>query len=641
MTFEVMIKRFVWAWVLLVAPLSTKWGAAQFPGMPQPKHYAWSDSSLSSDERADLVIKEMTLEEKISLLHGQGMTFFSSGPTESNGGAGFSKSIPHAQTLAASGAQSENSAEVSTDISGTWVAKLSNPMGEMEIVYKLNVHDGKITGTQTLPFGDSPIVDGQVRGDTFHFTVELESFGDIQRKDVAGKIVGDTLVLPPAMPGPPPGMRPDGPGPGVPPAGESGGPPPGAGAAGGPPGAPPAFPIGPVTARRGTPTPSYRATAVDYAKLARVVLPQLHPIPVNGLAKTPPMGWNSWNKFQTHINDGIVRGIADAIVSNGMKDAGYEYVIIDDGWQGTRDAKGLLSPNPNFPDMKDLADYVHSKGLKIGIYSSPGPRTCGGFEGSYGHEDQDAKTFAAWGMDYLKYDWCSASRIWKDSDMQAAYQKMGEALEKSGRPIAYALCQYGRAGVEQWSTKVGANLWRTTFDIRDQYDSMTKIGFAQSEFAEFAGPGHWNDPDMLEIGNGGMSLDEYKTHFSLWAMIAAPLIAGNDIRDMNPDIEAILLNREVIAVDQDSLGSGGRRVSKMGDLEIWKKPLASGDTAIAIFNDSNQEMRAVLYWKNLGLSGNYAVRDLWAHTDGAKTTDAFSGAVPGHGVIMLRLRSPN
>jgi alpha-galactosidase len=291
--------------------------------------------------------------------------------------------------------------------------------------------------------------------------------------------------------------------------------------------------------------------------------------------------------------------------------------------------------------MKDLADYVHSKGLKIGIYSSPGPRTCGGFEGSYGHEDQDAKTFAAWGMDYLKYDWCSASRIWKDSDMQAAYQKMGEALEKSGRPIAYALCQYGRAGVEQWSTKVGANLWRTTFDIRDQYDSMTKIGFAQSEFAEFAGPGHWNDPDMLEIGNGGMSLDEYKTHFSLWAMIAAPLIAGNDIRDMNPDIEAILLNREVIAVDQDSLGSGGRRVSKMGDLEIWKKPLASGDTAIAIFNDSNQEMRAVLYWKNLGLSGNYAVRDLWAHTDGAKTTDAFSGAVPGHGVIMLRLRSPN
>ena len=528
----------------------------------------------------------------------------------------------------------------SPDISGTWVAKLSSPMGEMEIVYRLKVHDGKITGTQTLPFGDSPIVDGQVRGDTFHFTVELESFGDIQKKDVSGKIVGNTLVLTPAMPGPPPGTRPGGPGAGMPLAGESGGPPPGAGAAGVPPGGPPTFQIGPVTARRGTLTPSYRAPSVDYAKLPHVTLPELHPIPANGLAKTPPMGWNSWNKFQTHIDDAIVRGIADALVSNGMKDAGYEYVIIDDGWQGTRDANGILSPNPNFPDMKALADYVHSKGLKIGIYSSPGPRTCGGFEGSYGHEDQDAKVFAAWGMDYLKYDWCTASRIWKDSDMQAAYQKMGEALGKTGRPIVYALCQYGRAGVEQWGTKVGANLWRTTFDIRDQYDSMATIGFGQSNLAEFAGPGHWNDPDMLETGNGGMSLDEYKTHFSLWAMIAAPLIAGNDVRDMNPDIKAILLNKEVIAVDQDALGSGGRRVSNTGNIEIWKKPLASGDTAIAIFNHSNQEMRAVLYWKTLGLSGNYAMRDLWAQADRDKTTAAFSGAVPGHGVVMLRLGKP-
>jgi len=542
-----------------------------------------------------------------------------------------------AQTRATSGAQSEDSAKLSADISGTWVAKMSSPMGEMEIVYKLNVSNGKITGSQTLPFGDSPIVDGQVKGDTFHFTVALESFGDVQKKEVSGKIVGDTLILTPAMPGPPPGMRPGGPGPGMPPGGAAAGPPPGAGVAGGPPGAPPAFQIGPVTARRGTPTPSYRAASIDYGKLARVDLPALHPIPPNGLLKTPPMGWNSWNKFQTHIDDAIVRGIADAIVSNGMKDAGYEYVIIDDGWQDARDAKGELSPNPNFPDMKALADYVHSKGLKIGIYSSPGPRTCGGFEGSYGHEDQDAKMFAAWGMDYLKYDWCSASRIWKDSDMQAVYQRMGEALEKSSRPIAYALCQYGRSDVQHWSTKVAANLWRTTSDIRDQYDSMAEIGFAQSALAEFSGPGHWNDPDMLEDGNGGMSLEESKTHFSLWSMIAAPLIAGNDVRDMSPDIKAILLNKEVIAVDQDAEGSGGRRVSNSGDIEIWKKPLASGDTAIAIFNHSNQGMRAVVYWKTLGLSGSYAVRDLWAHKDLEKTTDAFSGAVPGHGVIMLRL----
>jgi alpha-galactosidase len=541
---------------------------------------------------------------------------------------------PGAQPLTGSEGQSESP---TLDISGTWVAKLSNPMGEMEIVYKLNVHDGKITGTQTLPFGDSSIVDGQVRGDTFHFTVELESFGDIQKKDVSGKIVGNTLVLTPAMPGPPPGMRPGGREPGMPTAGESGGPPRAPGTAGGAPGGLPPFEIGPVTARRGTPTPTYRAPSVDYAKLPRVALPELHTIPPNGLAKTPPMGWNSWNKFQTHIDEAIVRGIADAIVSSGMKDAGYEYVIIDDGWQGTRDANGVLSPNPNFPDMKALAEYVHSKGLKIGIYSSPGPRTCGGFEGSYGHEEQDANTFAVWGMDYLKYDWCSASRIWKDSDMQAAYQKMGQALEKTGRPIAYALCQYGRAGVEQWGSQVGANLWRTTFDIRDQYDSMAKIGFAQSDLAGFAGPGHWNDPDMLETGNGGMSLDEYKTHFSLWAMIAAPLIAGNDVRGMNPDIKAILLNKEVIAVDQDPLGSGGRRVGNTGDIEIWKKPLASGDTSIAIFNHSNQDLRAVVYWKSIGLSGNYTVRDLWARADRGKMTDAFSGEVPGHGVVMLRL----
>jgi alpha-galactosidase len=540
------------------------------------------------------------------------------------------------EPLGASGEQSENHAVHNVDISGTWVAKLSNPMGEMEIVYKLNVHEGKITGVQSLPFGDSPIVDGQIKGDTFHFTVELESFGDIRKKEVSGKIVGDTLVLTPAMPGPPPGMKPGGPDAGMPP---SGGPPPGSGAAAGSsPGGPPSFQIGPVTARRGTPTTSYRAASVDYAKLPRITLPDLHTIPANGLAKTPPMGWNSWNKFQTHIDDATVRGIAETIASNGMKDAGYEYVIIDDGWQGTRDANGMLSPNPNFPDMKALAVYVHSKGLKIGIYSSPGPRTCGGFEGSYGHEELDAETFAAWGMDYLKYDWCSASRIWKDSDMQAAYQKMGEALEKTGRPITYALCQYGRAEVELWGPKVGANLWRTTFDIRDHYDSMAKIGFAQSELSEFAGPGHWNDPDMLEVGNGGMSLDEYKTHFSLWAMIAAPLIAGNDVRDMNPEVKAILLNKEVIAIDQDPLGSGGRQVSVSGNLEIWRKPVASGDVAVAIFNHSNQEMRAVLPWSALGIKKNEVVRDLWAHENLGRISDISSEPIPPHGVMMLRLK---
>jgi alpha-galactosidase len=518
---------------------------------------------------------------------------------------------------------------------------MSGPMGEMEIVYKLKVDNGKITGTQSLPFGDSPIVGGQVTGDSFHFTVELESFGDIQKKEVSGKIVGDTLILTPAMPGPPPGGGPGGPAAGTLPPGGPGSPPPAGLPPGGAPAEPPRFRIGPVTARRGTPTPSNRAPSVDYAKLPRIALPAIHPVPANGLAKTPPIGWNSWNKFQTHIDDATVRGVADAIDSSGMKDAGYQYVIIDDGWQGARDADGNLSPNPNFPDMKALADYVHSKGLKMGIYSSPGPRTCGGFEGSYGHEEQDARTFAGWGVDYLKYDWCTASRIWKDSDMQAAYQKMGEALEKTGRPIVYALCQYGRAGVEQWGNQVGANLWRTTFDIRDQYDSMAQIGFAQSDLAAFAGPGHWNDPDMLEVGNGGMSTDEYKTHFSLWAMIAAPLISGNDTRNMSPDIAAILLNKEVIAVDQDSLGIGGKRASSTGDIEIWEKPLVSGNTAVAIFNHSNQEMRTVVSWKALGIDKDHTVRDLWAHADRGTTSGVFSEAVPAHGVIMLRLHKLN
>jgi len=511
-------------------------------------------------------------------------------------------------------------------------------MGAMEIVFKLMVKDGKITGSQGLPFGESPIVDGAVTGDTFHFTVALESFGDIRNKEVTGKIVGDTLVLTPAMPGPPPGMGAGlGTGPGGPPPGDE----PGAGAGSGP-GGGRRFQIGEVTARRGTPTPSYRAPSVDYASLPKVELPALKDVPSNGLAKTPPMGWNSWNKFRTHIDDKTVRGIADAMVSSGMKDAGYKYVIIDDGWQGSRDANGVLAPNPNFPDMKALAAYVHAKGLYLGTYSSPGPRTCGGFEGSYGHEEQDAQMYASWGVDYLKYDWCSASRVWKDGDMQAAYQKMGAALQAAtkttGRPIVYALCQYGRAKVETWGPQVGANLWRTTGDIRDRYDSMAKIGFAQTELAAYAGPGHWNDPDMLEIGNGGMTPDEYRTHFSLWAMIAAPLLSGNDLRSLTPEIREILLNKEVIAVDQDSLGKGGSKMAEDGDIVIWKKPLASGDVAVAMFNRGTVAAKATVGWNLLNLKRKApAVRDLWAHSDLGRFEDLYSTTVPPHGVVMLRV----
>jgi alpha-galactosidase len=505
-------------------------------------------------------------------------------------------------------------AEGGKNISGNWVGMVAGPQGQMEVSYKLNVVDGKITGIQTLPFRDARIVDGQVTNDTFHFTVVLERFGRTENREVTGKIVGDTLVLVPALSGPPP---PEG------------------APAGTPLPAPP--PMAPATFHRGTPTPNYRAPLVDYATLPKVELPAIQPVSDNGLAKTPPMGWNSWNKFQTRIDDKMVRAIADAAVSSGMKDAGYIYINIDDGWQGTRDASGVIQPNPNFPDMKALADYVHSKGLKLGIYSGPGPRTCAGYEGSYGHEEQDARTYAAWGIDYLKYDWCSASHVWQDSDMRAAYQKMGTALESAGRPIVYSLCQYGRASVQEWGPLVGGNLWRTTGDIRDRYDSMAKIGFAQTDLAKYAGPGHWNDPDMLEVGNGGMTNDEYRTHFSLWAMIAAPLIAGNDLRVANPEIAGILLNKEVIAIDQDPLGKGGTRVAKDGDIEVWAKPLASGDYAVAIFNRGTAEAHGKAEWKDLGWSGKHQVRDLWAHTDRGAIADSFSATVPAHGVVMVHV----
>ncbi len=517
-----------------------------------------------------------------------------------------------AQPAAAQAPAASNGDTAAGNISGTWIAKFNGRMGEIEIVYHLKVVDGKITGSQSLPFGDSPIVSGELTGDTFHFAVALDMFGNVQNREVTGKIVGDTLVLTPALPGPPPGT-------------------------GGPGGAPGGSRGGPVVARRGTPATSYRAPAVDYAALPKVSLPTIHALSYNGLAKTPPMGWNSWNKFQTRIDDKTVREIAEAAVTSGMRDAGYIYINIDDGWQGTRDSKGAIQPNPNFPDMKSLASYVHALGLKIGVYSSPGPRTCGGYEGSYGHEEQDAKMYAAWGMDYLKYDWCSAGRVWKDEDMQAAYQKMGEALQQTGRPMVYALCQYGRANVGAWGQQVGANLWRTTGDIRDRYDSMAKIGFAQSDNAPYAGPGHWNDPDMLEIGNGGMTPDEYRTHFSLWAMIAAPLIAGNDLRAKTVEIKQILLNKEVIAIDQDPLGKGGAQVGQNGDIVVWAKPLASGDYAVAIFNRGTQSAKGAAAWKDFGWSGKHAVRDLWAHADSGEFADVYSTSVPTHGVVLLRV----
>jgi alpha-galactosidase len=356
------------------------------------------------------------------------------------------------------------------------------------------------------------------------------------------------------------------------------------------------------------------------------------------LAQTPPMGWNSWNKFAEKINGQTVKEIADAMVSSGMKDAGYVYVNIDDTWQGKRDAEGVLQPNEKFPDMKGLADYVHSKGLKIGIYSSPGPKTCAGYEGSYQHEAQDAQTWAAWGIDYLKYDWCSAKDVYKDEEMPAVYKKMGDALKATGRPIVFSLCQYGKQKVWEWGAASGGNLWRTTGDIEASWKSMSSIGFdKQTGLDQYAGPGHWNDPDMLEVGNDRMDAVEDKCHMSLWAMLAAPLLAGNDIRSMSDDTKEILLNKEIIAIDQDKLGRQGTRVTKDGRTETWMKPLSNGDLAVAMFNRDDRDQLMIVKWSDLGITGKHEVRDVWHHADRGRIKDLFEAEVSSHGAVVIRV----
>lgn len=385
------------------------------------------------------------------------------------------------------------------------------------------------------------------------------------------------------------------------------------------------------------------ATAADeIPRPAYIAPPALKKVSYNGLAKTPPMGWNSWNLFAEKVDAATVRGIADAMVSSGMRDAGYIYVNIDDTWEGTRDPGGNLKPNHKFPDMKALADYVHAKGLKLGIYSSPGPRTCGAYPGSYGHEKQDAETFASWGIDYLKYDWCSAGSIYNNGQLQPVYQKMGEALESTGRPIVFSLCEYGLGEVQTWGPDVGGNLWRTTDDIRDEWSSMMGNAHHQMPTAAYAGPGHWNDPDMLEVGNGHMTDDEYRTHMSLWSLLAAPLLAGNDVRDMSPATKNILLNREVIAIDQDPLGRQATRVAQQGDFETWLKPLADGGAAIGVINLGAQPATAAVNAGDLKLpAGTASARDLWTHEDVSFTNGTYSANVPPHGTLLLRVGPHN
>jgi len=350
------------------------------------------------------------------------------------------------------------------------------------------------------------------------------------------------------------------------------------------------------------------------------------------------MGWNSWYGYLCKVTDAAVRTQADEMVRNGMKAAGYEYVNIDDCWQGQRDAQGVIHPNQNFPDMKALGDYIHSRGLKFGIYSSPGPKTCADYEGSFGHEEQDAQTYAAWGVDLLKYDWCSGEKVYKPSEMQGAYRKMHEALRRTGRPILYSLCQYGLERVWTWAPSVGGNMWRTTGDLDYNYDRISLVGFQQNGLERFAGPGHWNDPDMLLVGLGKIQDDENRTQMSLWCVLAAPLIASPDLTKISPEVLAILTNPEVIAVDQDPAGQQGYRVAEEGSLEVWVKPLAGGAKAVGLFNRGEAAMPVTAYWKDVGVGETAMVRDLWARKDLGAFPGSFTAEVPKFGVVLVKVK---
>ena len=377
----------------------------------------------------------------------------------------------------------------------------------------------------------------------------------------------------------------------------------------------------------------------------------------DALAKTPPMGWNSWNKFQCNVSEQLIRETADAMVSSGMQTAGYQFINIDDCWHGARDSLGFIHPDPaRFPSgMKALADYVHAKGLKLGIYSDAGSKTCGGRPGSRGYEYQDALAYAKWGIDYLKYDWCSTDSL----HAPGAYMTMRDALAKAGRPIVFSLCEWGTSQPWKWAANVG-HLWRTTGDITACFDCIADHGTwkafgvmqildMQQGLRIYAGPGHWNDPDMLEVGNG-LAPNEDRAHFAMWSMLAAPLIAGNDLRSMPAGVRSVLTNRDVIAVDQDSLGVQGFRYAVRDSVEIWFKPLAGGDWALTFLNRATSPRSMSFDWAHEMVTDSlakrdaqfattrYQLRNLWTQQNAGTTARPLAATVPGRDVLMLRLR---
>lgn len=379
----------------------------------------------------------------------------------------------------------------------------------------------------------------------------------------------------------------------------------------------------------------------------------------DALAQTPPMGWNSWNTFQTNISEQLVKDVADAIVASGMKDAGYMYIVLDDGWMAKqRDSAGNLVPDPvKFPQgIKALADYIHSKGLKFGLYNCAGTETCAGYPGTRGYEYQDARNYAAWEVDYLKFDWCNTAGI----NAKEAYTTMSNALRKAGRPIVFSLCEWGSNKPWEWAAPVG-QLWRTTADITPLFDGEKKhptysqfgvlrIADAQQGLAAYAGPGHWNDPDMLEVGNG-MSAAEDRSHFSLWCMMAAPLIAGNDLRHISPATQAVLTNKALLSIDQDPLGAQGYKYSEQDSIQTWVKPLSGGAWAVCLVNRSGTDRSVHLDWSSIHAtdstgvgvftltpaSQTYSLTDCWKGKPAGSTSQAAQWELASHDAIVLKL----
>jgi alpha-galactosidase len=432
---------------------------------------------------------------------------------------------------------------------------------------------------------------------------------------------------------------------------------------------------------------------------------------------TPPLGWNSWNKFAGSVDDAKVRAAADAMVSSGLIDHGWTYINIDDTWEirpgsadprlagPARDSQGRILTNKKFPDMKALADYVHGKGLKFGIYSSPGPLTCAGFEASYQHEDQDAQSYADWGVDYVKYDWCSYNGIARQitaqryaellpddaaqikslfgevdklnavrkrtpeqeaqlkdlrgkldailakldparkkqidlAIVQEPYRRFRTSLDKVDRDIVFSFCQYGMGNVWEWGADAGGNTWRTTGDINASWKSLSNIGFGQNGHEPFAGPGHWNDPDMLEVGNGNLTSDEMYSHMTLWSMLDAPLLIGCDMTRMDDLTTSLFTNDEVLAVNQDALGKQAYRIKQDGETEVWTKPLADGTEAVALFNRGPAPGEVAVAWSDLKRTGPQTIRDLWRQKDLGAQDAGWSTKVNSHGAVLIRVGAP-